>query len=158
MIDLLVLADMLILVYSGIVMSREVFDFLPVTSGMAAARKLHIIGSYWGFILMSFHLGIHWKMFVSASGKIVKVNITPRIRSAVCFLFGLITAAYGLYALISRSFIDYMFLKNEFVFMDFSESKLSFYLDYLAVMGLCIFAAHYLSKLIRKLSAKKERK
>ena len=28
--------------------------------GPAFARRLHILGSYWGFLLMSLHLGLHW--------------------------------------------------------------------------------------------------
>lgn len=41
-VDILVLLAMLALMYSGIVMSRHVFAFLPIESGMALARKLHI--------------------------------------------------------------------------------------------------------------------
>ena len=47
-IDLLVLASMLAQMYSGIVMSRYVFDFLPPIGGMSLARRLHILGAYWG--------------------------------------------------------------------------------------------------------------
>ena len=42
------------------------------------------------------------------------------------------------------------FLQSEFVFLDYNEPKLLFYLDYLALMGLCIFVAHYASKLFRR--------
>jgi len=47
-------------------------------------------------------------------------------------------------------------LKSEFVFLDYGESKLLFYIDYLALMGLCIFIAHYGAKAIRKLRKKSE--
>ena len=59
LVDMLLLAAMAAQMYSGIAMSRHVFAFLPVDGGMALARRLHILGSYWGFILMSVHLGIH---------------------------------------------------------------------------------------------------
>lgn len=62
--DMLLLAAMLALMYSGIVMSRHVFAFLPSSGGMALARRLHILGAYWGFVLMSFHLGLHWNMIL----------------------------------------------------------------------------------------------
>lgn len=29
---------------------------------MALARVLHLAASYWGFVLMSIHIGIHWSM------------------------------------------------------------------------------------------------
>ena len=43
-----------------------------------------------------------------------------------------------------------MFLRSEFVFLDYEEPKLLFLLDYLALMGLCIFIAHYIAKLVRR--------
>lgn len=61
-IDLLTLFSMIAQMYSGIVLSRHVFAFLPIESGLALARLLHILGSYWGFLLMSPHLGLHWNM------------------------------------------------------------------------------------------------
>ena len=41
--------------------------------------------------------------------------------------------------------------KSEFVFLDYSESRILFYVDYLVLIGLCIFIAHYCAKLMRKL-------
>ena len=56
-IDILVFAAMIMEMYSGIVLSRHVFAFLPIESGLALARKLHILGAYWGFLLMSLQIG-----------------------------------------------------------------------------------------------------
>lgn len=41
-IDILVFADMLMMVFSGIVISRHVFAFLPISGGVMLARRLHI--------------------------------------------------------------------------------------------------------------------
>ena len=67
--------------------------------------------------------------------------------SVVSFLAGLAVAAYGLVVFIKRDFPDYMLLKSEFVFMDYEESKFLFFIDYLALMGLGVFLAHYGAKL-----------
>ena len=66
-IDILVLVSMLAQIYSGIVMSRYVFDFLPSIGGMSLARRLHILGAYWGYILMGLHVGLHWSMILGMS-------------------------------------------------------------------------------------------
>lgn len=63
-VNLLVLIAILVTGYSGIVMSRYVFHFLPLHGGMATARKLHLAGSYWAFVLMSVHLGMHWSILI----------------------------------------------------------------------------------------------
>lgn len=154
--NVLVFVSMLALMYSGIVMSRYVFDVLPISGGMALARRLHILGSYWGFLLMNVHLGLHWNMFISMAKKWLKVKQISKLRSALLFAAGLVIFLYGLSVFIRRDFLTYLFLKSEFVFLDYSESILLFYLDYLALMGLCIFISHYLSRLLRKVCGRKE--
>ena len=51
--NIAVLIAMICLMYSGIVMSRYVFAALPINSGMELARVMHLSGSYWSFVLMS---------------------------------------------------------------------------------------------------------
>ena len=143
--DLLVLAVMLIQMYSGLVLSRYVFDFLPIESGLALARRLHILGAYWSILLMSLHLGLHWNMILGRVRKRMPIQSTALSRM-ICTLAGALIAGYGAAVLIKRDFFTYLFLKSEFVFLDYSESAVSFYLDHLAVMGLCIFAAHLIAK------------
>ena len=43
---------------------------------------------------------------------------------------------YGIYAFIKRQFPDYMLRKTTFVFFDYSEPRIVFFLDYLAIMVL----------------------
>ncbi len=145
-VDFLALAAMLALMYSGITLSRHVFDFLKIESGLALARRLHILGSYWGILIMGLHLGLHWSMLLNAADKKLKIKSVSKIRSVICFSAGALIACYGAYVMIKRNFFTYMFLKSEFVFLDYEESKILFYIDYFAVMGLCVFIAHYLSK------------
>lgn len=147
MIDILTLVAMLALMYSGITMSRHVFAFLPIQGGMALARRLHILGSYWGYVLMSLHLGLHWGMVLNV---VIKMHILQRKYQAVGFIIGLLIATYGIYVFIKRNFLTYMFLRSEFVFLDYEEPRLLFFLDYLALMGLCIFTVHYIAKLVGK--------
>ena len=103
-VNILTLTAMVILMYSGITMSRHVFAFLPVRGGMAAARRLHILGSYWGFLLMSLHLGLHWSMVLAAVRRFSKAQWLRWL--------GWLTAAYGVYALWKRGLPEYLFLRN----------------------------------------------
>lgn len=144
-VNILTLAAMAFLMYSGITMSRHVFVFLPARGGMAAARRLHLLGSYWGFLLMSLHIGLHWGMVGNGLG--IKQGVRNR---RLCFAGSLLAAVYGAYVFAKRDFLTYLFLKSEFVFLDYAESKILFYLDYMALMGLCIFIMHYGSKPLRK--------
>lgn len=55
---------------SGIILSRHVLSFLPISGGRAFARKLHMLSAYWGFALMSLHLGLHWSMIMGMAERI----------------------------------------------------------------------------------------
>ncbi len=145
--DILTLGAMLALLYSGIAMSRHVFAFLPIRGGMALARRLHILGSYWGYLLMSLHLGLHWGMVLNL---VRKKRIPQRKHQAASLVISLPLAAYGIYVFIKRDFPTYLFLRSEFVYLDYQEPKLLFLLDYLALMGLGIFMAHSIGKLVKK--------
>lgn len=144
---------MLLQMYSGIVMSRYAFSFLSIDANMAMARRLHILGSYWGFVLMSFHLGIHWNMFINMAKS--KIGILKKIKKEILLVIGILIALYGVYVFINRDLISYLLLQTEFVFLDYQEPVILFYLDYLAVMGLMIFVAHFMMKGFRKISIKK---
>ena len=154
--DVLVLVSMLVQMYSGIVMSHYVFDFLPSAGGMSLARRLHILGAYWGFLFMSLHLGLHWNMILGMCRKTIGIKSKSKIRSILAFSAGLIIAGYGVWVFISRDFPAYLLLKTEFVFLDYSEPTILFYFDYLALMGLCIFIAHYSVKMTQKVRKKIE--
>ena len=154
-VDLLLLLAMLAQMYSGIVMSRYVFAFLPGTGGMSLARRLHILGAYWGFLLMSVHLGLHWNMILGMLRKALKIKRKTKSPSMIAFAAGLTISGYGIWVFISRGFPTCLFLKSEFVFLDYSEPKIFFYMDYLALMGLCIFIAHYSTKLMEQLQKRR---
>lgn len=47
-----------------------------------------------------------------------KKHISQRKCQAAGFIIGLLAAAYGVYVFITRNFLTYMFLRNEFVFLD----------------------------------------
>ena len=68
--NLVVLAALLSLGYSGIVMSRHLFAFLPINRGMALARVMPLAGSDWGFVLISLHRGLHWGMIIGMFRKL----------------------------------------------------------------------------------------
>ena len=134
LVDMLLLAAMAAQMYSSIAMSRHVFAFLPLDGKMALARRLHILGAYWGFILMSVHLGMHWNLFLGMARKRTGKTVPSKLRSSLLFLMGLLIAAYGAFVFVDRDFPTYLFLRSEFVFLDYEEPVWSFYLDYLDVL------------------------
>lgn len=149
--NFVVLAAILALGYSGIVMSRHLFTFLPIRKGMALARVMHLSGAYWGFVLMSLHLGIHWGMVIGIFRRLAK----GKKLSVFVWIFRLLAAviaAYGICCFIRADIMSYMFLKNEFAFFDFEKSAFTVFTEYAAIMGLWVYIGYYISKGLGKLS------
>ena len=145
--NLLTLAAILGLMVSGVMLSNEVFAFLHIRGHMSFARRLHMASAYWGFVMMAAHLGLHWGIVLNMAQKIKR---TDKARTVFPTLLGAVIAAYGVAAMLKRNLGTYLFLRAEFVFLDFGESKILFYLDYLAIMGTFIFLAYFAAKLLRK--------
>lgn len=134
---------------SGIILSRHVFDFINIRGISVLAGRVHMTCAYWGFVLMSLHLGIHWRMIMSVAGiqssKSVKRQ-TRHIRTWILRILGAAVALYGLYAFVKRNIASYLFLQVHFVFFDYSEPVIFYILDYAAAMGMMIFLGYYLNK------------
>lgn len=149
-VDVLVLCAMLGLMVSGVILSRKVFAFLPIQGGTAFARVLHMLSAYWGFVLMAAHLGLHWGMLLGTVQRSGSVRVPDKSHPILFTLLGGGIALYGAVALVRRGLPTYLFAQAEFVFLDYGESKVLFYLDYLAIMGTFIFLTHYAAKLLKK--------
>ena len=129
-VNLLLLIFMILQPISGILMSKHLFTFIEVPGAAATAREIHLVLAYWGFALMCVHAGTHITAPLSKLQKKYK-GVWIAVVSSLAAI-----SAYGVYALIKRQIADYMFMKSAFVFFDFSEPKVFFFLDYLAVMVL----------------------
>lgn len=151
-----VLLSMLGLMVSGIILSREVFAFLPISGGIALARSLHVLSAFWGFVLMALHLGLHWNMIL---GMVRKATgpVSSKAMRMILRIVAVLIAGYGLYAFLKNQFLSYMFLTSTFVFFDFERPVLLFFAEYIAIMGLFIFLAHYVSKGVQRLTGKRKK-
>lgn len=135
---------------SGMLLSEYVFADVKIKGIANAARNVHMLCAYWGFILMSLHLGLHWNMFLRMLDR--KINLSAGKKKYIFRILAGVIAAYGCYAFIKRQIGSYMFLKMHFVFFDYTEPLVFFMLDYIAVMILFIVVGYYFSMFLRKKS------
>lgn len=151
-VNLLLFLSMLGTMVSAIILSREVFAFLPISGGIALARSMHIFCSFWGFVLMAPHLGLHWNIILGMIRKASGPIQSKPLKIGLC-LTGAAVAVYGLYSFIKNQFLSYMFLTTTFVFFDFERPLPLFFTEYLAIMDLFVFLTYYGAKRLQKLSA-----
>ncbi len=143
------------LMVSGIILSRYVFDFIRIRGMTSFARTLHMLSSYWGFVLMSIHLGLHWGMLLGMIKKMVGKNRLPDILRWCLRGAALLIACYGLTAFIKHDLLSYMLLKKRFVFFDMEQPLFLFFLDYTAIMGFWIWIIYYIRQFFIKISMQK---
>ena len=122
----------------GILMSKYVLKEVRITGAAAMIRTVHMAMAYWGFVLLSFHLGMHVRVVASQ----LKLKKNKAFRVIVTSVF-LLISVYGIYAFVKRGIGDYLLMKTMFAFFDLSESRIIFLLDYLAVMILVADLGYY---------------
>ena len=126
--DILLLVFMLLQPISGILMSKHLYTFLPTLPISAQARSIHMLLAYWGYVLICIHAGTH----LAAPMKNLFMK-SKKIFTAVC-VTAVCISVYGCAAFIKRGFPGYMSGRTMFAFFDYSEPRVYFFLDYLAIM------------------------
>ena len=94
-------------------------------------------------------------MFIGIAKKAIRPNENLAVdlrRMLRAILFAV--CVYGIVAFIQRELYNDMFLLVEFKFMDFGESKLKFFADYLALFTLFSAVGYYFKKLLVHFSLK----
>lgn len=150
-INILLSVGILLLMLSGMAMSGYLFTWLPMPIGAATARQIHLIVSYAVYLVMSMHIGMHFALMIAGMGRRIKAMPKPwgGILTGFLRVLGAGIAVYGLIALLQRRFFSYIFGKAAFAYFDNTESVLTFFLDYAAIMGFCIFVTHYVAAFLR---------
>ena len=110
---------------------------------------VHLLASYWGLVLMSFHAGMHGNRIMGVLRKITTTQQTSKIKIWSLRIIIVLLAIGGLYAFIKNKIGAYLFLRTQFVFVDFSQPVVWSLIDYLLVSILFIVLGYVCTCLIR---------
>lgn len=155
-VNLLCLASMAAAAVSGAAMSRYLYDIPFLSGGASLARTVHMLAAYWGYCFISLHLGLHWSMMLGMMKNAAAPQRAPRWITPLLRTAGAAAALLGAHALMRHNLLDYMFLRNQFVFFDTERPLCLFFLDYAAIMALWAWLAHYARLALIKVSARKK--
>ena len=152
---ILVFISMLGSMFSGIIISEHIFSFIRIRGLSSLARTIHLLSAYWGLIFISLHLGFHWSMMLGMANK-ASHGVLSSSRLMLRAI-GILIAVYGVFAFVKRDILNYLILKNHFANFNFEEPVIFFLLDYVAIMGLFVWIAHYITEFIKhKIGNKKK--
>jgi len=147
-VNLLLLVMVLMLMISSVMISRTVFAFIPVDGGLIA-RQMHILATYWGFILISIHIGMHWRMIIGAARKKLGITALNRYSRFALRVMAVLIAVYGAYAFFAREVGSRLILYYTYSYWNFDESAMFFFTDYLSIMGVYICVTYYVLKFVQ---------
>ena len=122
---------------SGMIIS-ETFDFSGTESFTEWGRTAHVCSSYWAFVIMGLHIGMHWGM------------IAGRIKSSWPGIMAVLFAGWGMYSFICANIADYLTLRNVFVFLDYDKNPALVIAENVAMLSFCVLAGYQLCRFVAR--------
>ena len=147
-IDVLLIISFALTAISGVSMSNHAVPFLYNLINVNTARVMHLAFSYWSFILMGLHIGMHVNVMIS--------KIKPNIKIVLAIIFMLISG-YGFYLFLKSGIINYILFRTHFAFLDYEKEALLVFLENVSILIFFAFVGHNVSNVIREIG-KKEKK
>ena len=144
-VNMLLLVSIALTAFCGMSMSNSAVPFLYGMADMVFARTAHLALSFWSFVLMGIHLGLH---LPTMTEKLKPNKITGIIVTGVFTVL----AGIGLWLFIKNGIPGYMTFRTHFVFFDYDKSALLVFAENLAEMFFFIFIGANIVRIIRKLS------
>lgn len=96
-VNLLLTADMLLLLITSVGISHTAFAFLNLIAPSWMVQA-HITSAYWGLVLLSVHIGLHWGMILNAARKMTGIQGKSPMRTALARLVAVLLVVYGIYS------------------------------------------------------------
>lgn len=143
-INLLLILVFMTAIISGLMLSQHLLPNLIIHNASDLVRKTHMLSVHWVQLLIALHLGMHWKMLANFFCKIWHVSPNNLLANRMMPVIFIMISIYGGYALVQRNLPSYLFMQVDFSFFDFDESKLLFYVDFLAIIISIAYLTRYL--------------
>ena len=145
-VNTLLLLSIALTAVSGMSMSGHAVPFMYGLINVMTARTLHLAMSYWSFILMGVHIGLHVKAMTA------KLSDRGRlIFKAVLTAF----AGAGLWQFIKSGIVNYITFRSHFAFLDYTTAKWLIILQNLAMLMFWVLAGNTFGGLTQKNKDKK---
>lgn len=154
-INLIFLVTMIVMMISALLISNELFPFIPINNDMIL-RQIHVQTAYWGFIIMAVHIGLSWEIIINSVRRMTRITGTSRIRTIALRILAVLIVAYGVQSSFEGEMGSKLFIYNPFGWFT-DNSTLRFLIDHLSIMGIYVCGTHYTLKFIHKQQKREEK-
>ncbi|MBE6989296.1 MAG: DUF4405 domain-containing protein [Ruminococcaceae bacterium] len=125
-VNTLLLASIALTAVCGMAMSAHAVPFLYGLLPVSFARRFHLAMSFWSFLLMGLHLGLHVPA-MAAGLKSSRVKAVLAAASAA-------VAGLGLWLFARSGIPDYIFFRVPFAFFDYDRAAITVFAENLAIL------------------------
>ena len=134
------------MIVSSLFLSEYVFGFLGL-GGDKVGLTPHLICSYWGFLIMAMHIGLHWPMLL-AQFKKTALGKTLCGQAWLGRVGAIITVVLGAVSLWHQQYGAHLFMRIGTSDLPHQESLILFTVEQLLIMGLFIVGIRAVQKLV----------
>ena len=145
-VNTLMLAAIALTALSGVSMSGHAVPFMYGLINVMKARELHLAMSYWSFILMGLHIGLHLKAMTA--------RLCSKGKSAFKVILTAVSGV-GLWLFLKSGIVNYITFRTHFAFLDYTKAKWLIILQNLAMLMFFVLAGYVVSELTQKNKDKK---
>lgn len=126
-VNTLLLAAIALTALCGMAMSAHAVPFLYGLLPISFARRFHLAMSFWSFILMGIHLGLH--LPAMTAGRKWNRNVKTAAATVLAALAGV-----GFRLFVNSGIPDYIFFRTPFAFLDYDKSAVLVFAENLAIL------------------------
>ncbi|MDR1618931.1 MAG: DUF4405 domain-containing protein [Treponema sp.] len=148
-VNVLLVFAFITLIITGLLHSRTVLAFLHLPGDMLV-RQMHTTAAYWCLPLIGVHLGLNWKIILSAFRKMAKINGENRTRKIILRIIAFAVAAFGVWSSFDRDMFSKLFLGFSFDYWPEERPAVLFFSVNLSIMGIYVFVTYYALALLER--------
>ncbi len=147
-VNTLLLASIALTAICGMAMSAHAVPFLYGLLPVSFARQFHLAMSYWSFVLMGLHLGLHIPAMTAGwNGKV----------KAAAAVLCVIAAGVGIRLFFRSRITEYMFFRSPFAFFDYEKTAVRVFLEHVAMLTAFALPGACAASLIKAIGTKGKR-
>ena len=150
-VNMLLLGSIALTAFCGMSMSNSAVPFLYGMADMVFARTTHLALSYWSFLLMGIHLGLHLPAMTA--------KIKPG-RTICVVLTGIFTvlSGIGLWLFIRNGIPAYITFRTHFALLDYDKSAVIVFVENLMELFFFVFIGANTVRIVNNLNKKQDSK
>lgn len=138
-VNMLLLISITVTALTGMSMSGHAVPFMYDFIDVDISRRLHLSLSWWSFILMGIHIGLHLRAMTAKLAAKARSIFNVSLAAAACA---------GLCLFLKNEILKYLFF-SQYAFLDYSKPQWLVVTENLAMLLFWAFAGHVLSYLVQ---------